>query len=77
MRGPVFLRLFETPLLVRVMALQAGFQEGVRVHVCAHVHDPLCSRGGFQVSGVALVVVLVARVGSAHLVLAFWGRRLW
>jgi hypothetical protein len=70
MRGPVFLRLFETPLLVRVVVPQAGLQEDVGVRACAHVYGPSRSRGGFQVSGVALVVVLVARVGLAHLVLA-------
>jgi len=63
MRGPVFWRLFETPLLVRAVAPQAGLQEDVRVRACAHMHGLLRSRGGLQVPGVALVVVLVARVG--------------
>lgn len=63
MRGPVFLRLFETPLLVRAVVPQAGLQEDVGVRACVHVYGPSCSRGGFQVSGVALVVVLVVRVG--------------
>ena len=45
MRGPVFWRLFETPLLVRAVAPQAGLQEDVRVRACAHMHGLLRSRG--------------------------------